>query len=386
MVVGSAISTSSKYEPLKYEPLKYEPLMSRGRDVPPERGLLMPLKEPTVTGAHEPLLRVDRYDDTLQIAQLSGFWRRQWWICAAGALLLGAASGLYLLLAEPRFTAQTSVLLQNRRLQLFQQQPVAGDSALDLPGTETQVEVIRSEAVAEAVVNKLGLTRDPEFTEAPSGFTQRIISFVSELLGAQTDYDDVDPALVARNRAVSYIRDHVDAGRVGRTYVLQIRFTAASRSNAVRVANGIAQAYIDYQVSSKIAAARQANIWLQERVTELREEAISADKAAQELKTDRKALDVASARQAQVTLRVLENSAQAFYTLYGTFLQKLIETTQDFSLPEALILNTAQKATRTPRPANALLVGAAAGVALGFAIGVIRELMRAHRMRRQWNT
>ena len=73
-----------------------------------------------------------------------------------------AALGLiYLITATPKFTATARMVIDTRKVQLFQQQASFGDIAIDPATTETQVEILKSENISLAVIKDLRLTDDP---------------------------------------------------------------------------------------------------------------------------------------------------------------------------------------------------------------------------------
>ncbi|MGY4280802.1 uncharacterized protein involved in exopolysaccharide biosynthesis [Bradyrhizobium sp. LM2.7] len=70
---------------------------------------------------------------------------------------------LYLFTAAPQFTSMASMVIDTRKVQLFQQQSVLGDIAVDSATVETQVEILKSENISLAVIRDLHLIEDPEF-------------------------------------------------------------------------------------------------------------------------------------------------------------------------------------------------------------------------------
>ena len=85
--------------------------------------------------------------------------------------------------------------------------------------------------------------------------------------------------------AVAHFRDNVRVQRVRTTYVIEIGFTSRDAAKAVKIANAVADAYILDQTQSKQYTTRRAIAWLQERMAELRDQAINADKAVQDFRT-----------------------------------------------------------------------------------------------------
>jgi len=84
----------------------------------------------------------------------------------------------YILTARPSFTAQAMMFIDARKVQLLQQQSLYGDIPVDTAAVESQVELLKSENVALAVVKNLHLTEDPEFAGAGVlGFFGGLFSF-----------------------------------------------------------------------------------------------------------------------------------------------------------------------------------------------------------------
>src|SRR6516225_764074 len=85
-----------------------------------------------------------------------------------------------------------------------------------------------------------------------------------------------------------------------------------------------------------------------------------------------------TANQAQIALRDLESSAQTYRALHDNFLQRYMESVQQQSFPitEARLITTATPpmGPSNPRTMFVLMVGAFAGVILGFGLGLLREL------------
>src|SRR3954451_1209724 len=84
---------------------------------------------------------------------------------------------LYLFTAVPLFTSTAAMVIDTRKVQLFQQQSVLGDIAVDSATIETQVEILKSENISLAVIRDLHLIDDPEFTGGGGGVLGSILGF-----------------------------------------------------------------------------------------------------------------------------------------------------------------------------------------------------------------
>src|SRR4051812_14657337 len=100
---------------------------------------------------------------------LFSYLRRQAWViatCTALAVLGGLA---YVLTAAPSYTSLATMIIDTRKFQGFQQQSIVNDIPIDSTAVESQVEILRSENVALAVIKNLKLNEDPEFVGSNAG-------------------------------------------------------------------------------------------------------------------------------------------------------------------------------------------------------------------------
>ncbi|AMA59750.1 polysaccharide biosynthesis tyrosine autokinase [Bradyrhizobium sp. CCGE-LA001] len=194
---------------------------------------------------------------------------------------------LYLFTAAPLFTSTASMVIDTRKVQLFQQQSVLGDISIDSATVETQVEILKSENISLAVIRDQHLIDDPEFTGAGGGLLGTVIGAISSLFSdgkALSEFELTRKALerFERNRTIK---------RLGLTYVMEIGFTSKDPAKAARIANAIADAYIVDSLEAKYQATRRASVWLQDRIKELRTQASAAQKAVVDFKTANNIVD-----------------------------------------------------------------------------------------------
>lgn len=240
----------------------------------------------------------DDTGDTVSVSelveQISGFLRRQYpvfLIITACTIGLGF---VHLLTTPALYTAHAMLMIDSSKLRVMQQQQVSFvDAPLDTTQVETQVEVLKSENIGLSVIKDMHLNEDPEFVGTGGRFWRILSGGVSAVdhadrSSAQSSEDQLSQALgiFLRQRAIS---------RVGRTYVLDVAFTSLSPERAAEITNGIAEAYIVDQLEAKYQATRRASKWLQDRITELREQVSAVDRAVLDYKEKNKIIDVAVA-------------------------------------------------------------------------------------------
>lgn len=194
---------------------------------------------------------------------------------------------LYLFTEAPQFTSTASIVIDTRKVQLFQQQSMLGDVAPDSASVETQVEILKSENISLAVIRDLHLTEDPEFLGNGGSLIGSIGNFFSDLFSSGRAGSEFR----LQRKALQRFESNRTIKRLGLTYVMEIGFTSRDPAKAAQIANAIADAYIVDQLEAKYQSTRRASVWLQDRIKELRAQASAAQKAVVDFKTANNIVD-----------------------------------------------------------------------------------------------
>jgi polysaccharide biosynthesis transport protein len=191
------------------------------------------------------------------------FKRRLMWILLPALVCTIAASAIVLAM-PPRFTATAQILLDLQGLRVLQNDltPRADQSSdAQLTDAESQLQVISSGEVLTAVVEREKLQDDPEFGGAQPGPLEWLFGHSST---APTEQDRI-------LRAVNVLRNRLVARRPDKTFVIDISIWSSNRDKAARLANDIANVYLEQQLAAKTAAAKRTNAALTARLAELRD-------------------------------------------------------------------------------------------------------------------
>ena len=215
------------------------------------------------------------------LSSFVGFLRQQYLVIVFAVLVMLGLGGLYLFNAKPVYTATATLIIDSRKNQLFQQQSVLGDIPIDSASVESQVQILKSETIADAVIKDLHLTDDPEFSGSGGGLIGAVIGGVVNLFSASSPSSEFE---IAR-RTVEAFGNRLTVRRVGLTYIIEISFNSFSAERAAQIANAVADSYVVDQLEAKYQATRRASFWLQDRIKELRDQASTAERAVVEFKT-----------------------------------------------------------------------------------------------------
>ncbi|MGE0613590.1 MAG: Wzz/FepE/Etk N-terminal domain-containing protein, partial [Hyphomicrobiales bacterium] len=202
----------------------------------------------------------------LDLPQLLSILRRHARLILATLAIAVLAAVAYRAAVAPQYTASATILVDPREQRVLGTKAVIEGIGQDAAFVESQVGLIQSSALSAHVVDKLKLTEDPEF--AQGNVLSRMVGL---LRGGAATGDPMHDAQVLRNETIERFREHLTVRRRGLTYVLDVQFNSADPDKAARIANAIADAYIEDQIAMKSGATAGASRWLGNRIDELRQ-------------------------------------------------------------------------------------------------------------------
>ena len=210
--------------------------------------------------------------------------------------LFGALTGiLFVTTSVPLFTATTSIMIDRRQVRAVQDvSAVTEIGSMDSStAVDSQVEILKSEKIALAVVNELDLTHDQEFwtdegwilTWVSRSVDRTVRSLISTMQDKPaTAPDEARAREAARWTAAYRLLRRTTITRVGKTYLISISYTGANADQSARIVNTYVEAYLADQLEGKYDATRRANAWLLVRLDELRQQAVDSDLAVQQFR------------------------------------------------------------------------------------------------------
>ncbi|HEY7243972.1 MAG TPA: Wzz/FepE/Etk N-terminal domain-containing protein [Xanthobacteraceae bacterium] len=307
--------------------------------------------------------------DDLPFVRVFEVLRRRRRTIVLSTLIACAFALAYIVLATPYYTASTWLMTDTRR---SSSPSVLGDVAVDPAVVESQIETVRSQKIALAVINRLDLQNDPEFVRPD------LLGRVLESLGFRGK-DGESPAAI-RRRALDSFERKLKVSQIDRSYVAEIRFTSTDPEKAARVANAVVDSYIDDQLEARTSGATRAAVWVERHLDELRSQANKAGGALDEFKRDNEIVNDSDAHlddAPRARLRALTAAAVAARQSYDAFqnLNRYSKGAQQQSPPvtEARALSQALAPSQPSWPkANlfiflSLMAGCGVGTAIAFA-------------------
>ncbi len=224
--------------------------------------------------AFEPNMTIDDTDGDLEIGALaSALYAKRYWVLIPTLLAFFLAAA-YVTLARPRYTADTQILLENQESYLTRaqrnEQGAETAPAIDDNWVGSQVSLIMSPDVAREVVDRLGLVGNPELDPAARGMNP--INRALVLFGLVRNPMHVPP----EERAINTFEQRLTAYSPAKTQIVMIDFWAHDPVLAARVANEVADVYLQRQADAKRDIAKNAAAALGSQIGELKTRLLSA--------------------------------------------------------------------------------------------------------------
>ncbi|WP_162801341.1 GumC family protein [Azospirillum brasilense] len=249
-------------------------------------------------------------------AALAVLWRRKLLLLAI--ILLGTATITYVMQSlKPMYRATAMVQLDSRRVELAEFKSVVSNLTPEAPAVRSEVSIVGSRALAERVVEKLGLLNDPEFNptiKAPDGADEhwlkrvtkagvgalppegndvlrRIVQQATALFRAEESPNAGDPDQ-ARLLTIDTLLRRIEARNDDRSFTIIIEASSVDPAKAAAIANAFGQAYLDYRTEMNRDLTERVNQWLGGRLIEAREAVRGAEEAIRSFRKENSLLEL----------------------------------------------------------------------------------------------
>ncbi|TPK74000.1 polysaccharide biosynthesis tyrosine autokinase [Mesorhizobium sp. B2-4-15] len=241
-------------------------------------------------------------EDFIDIERLLGMAARQAkvvGVCAIIGLFLGM---LYIQTTPPKYQSYASVLIDEGLNKIVDDISAASTTMQTDSAILSQIEILTSTRLAAVVVDKLKLDQNDTFMNPPQSALAQGVDLVrgviqyfrpSPPMPGVGDVSKLDPAardaLIATSRrdyAILKLQNEIRADRVGRSYVIALGYQATDPALATAITKAYADAYLADQLDASFDATERAAVWLQGRLTELRESSQAASLAVEKFRAE----------------------------------------------------------------------------------------------------
>lgn len=193
-------------------------------------------------------------NQTLGTFSLSDLWEsvyRRKWLVIGVTILFGLLAYTYTETATEIYYAETKISLeqQERNVEL---EAVLNAVSMDTSFIATEIEILTSRSLLSAVVELL----HPDL-----------------IINENSDKETIRK----HNSKIGAILGQLEVSQIGNSRAIKVGFSSPNAEYAAKVANAIAYAYIEQQITNRFDIVSTTTDWLQKRVDELRKKVRKTD-------------------------------------------------------------------------------------------------------------
>lgn len=198
------------------------------------------------------------------------------WIIGATALCVAAAF-IYAMVAQPRYTVYTDLVIDPSNLQVVNDDVFGSNPQRDsqLLEVESKLRILTSRNVLTRVIDSMNLTQDPEFVKPG------ILGGIKALFSSASSDETQQAKLLGATRALS---ERVEARREERSFVVSLGVYTDNPEKSVALSDAIVDAFEKEIFESAAQSAGRVATTLNDRLEELRRNVTNAEAKVEEFK------------------------------------------------------------------------------------------------------
>lgn len=282
----------------------------------------LPNALPPELAAGDPLFDAPRAE--LRLGDYLDVLRRRWRLAAVLVIVCALGGVVHYFITPKMYQATTTIQIDRRSLSL--------GGSLESPWLEnwwnmefypTQYKLLESRGLAERVVTDLRLYEDPVFNPAWARWGA----------GDEPATPDLDQAELGG--LGQRLQGGLEVAPIKGTQLVQIHYRSNDRELAARIANGVADAFIDWGIQTRSESAGKASSFLGRQIEDLKQEL--ADKEATLQAYGRRSDIVAVDTQTNPTLQQLEALNQSYVAAVAQRIEREASYNEVLSAPAETI-------------------------------------------------
>lgn len=240
---------------------------------------------------HPATLKADGSDGFIDLDRLLAILIRRARTIAAGVVVFVVLAVIYLVMATPVYTSLTQILLDENMSKYAEDQPspAASSQQADME-ISSAVEILKSNEMALRVTGAIGLADNDTILNPPLSPAALMKSGIKLITGAFTagglPVSDEQAREGRRQKAAAVLQDNLTVERVAQSSVIAVSFKSTDPQLAQQITHTYSDAYLTDQLNANFDASERASVWLQERLTDLRQRAQQASLDVEKYRAD----------------------------------------------------------------------------------------------------
>ena len=196
-------------------------------------------------------------------------------------ITVGTGAGLFVFFSSmaPWYNSNARILIENRE-SIFTRtgQTTGNEERFDKEAIGSQVEVMRSDAVALATIKALDLAEHPAFEKEAKPST---LGKMLQDLGLKQP----EPVMTTQSRLLDRFKQNLSVYSLLDSRVIAVQYSSTYPKLAQQVPNEMAKQYLAYQKNADLGSTEDATEWLAPEVEKLRERVRQAEAKVEEYRS-----------------------------------------------------------------------------------------------------
>jgi hypothetical protein len=188
------------------------------------------------------------------------------------------------------YKSTARILLDTSVNRYLQTNKIADEIAYEEVAIASQVYILSSESITVPVVRSMNLAHDLEFVDPPRdtqylGYIDKLKKSSSNLsVGMVAPMLQSIPMPLSNGPLFEALLKNLSVVRGDVANVIDVTFTSKNPNKAANIANAVADTYIAADLGARLKLTKTVSQWLQNRLLELKVQALDADRALQNYK------------------------------------------------------------------------------------------------------
>jgi uncharacterized protein involved in exopolysaccharide biosynthesis/Mrp family chromosome partitioning ATPase len=228
-----------------------------------------------LTKSHKP-----HHDDDVDLPTLGrALWKAKGWIVGL-ALGAGAITFIALSMMRPLYTSEARILIQNEESAFTRptedNNRTPQQQALDEQAVQSQVQVLTSRDLALDTIKALDLTNNPDFAKDEGlSLFRRILNRIGLRPSPKSEEE----------RAANTFANNLEVFQLSKSSVISVEYTSGDSPLAAKIANQLADSYIEWQRKEKLEQTKDATAWLRDQIDVLRKKVEESEAAVEQFRS-----------------------------------------------------------------------------------------------------
>lgn len=211
------------------------------------------------------------------------------------AIVITSLVFIFTLNITPTYQATASLLIKSEDVNTVAIDEVVGVDYKRLSYYETQYQVLQSREIAKLVVDKLNLTTHSQFDLRQRKKSFSIAEFL-ELKKAANANEKIYSEEQLHAYATAKVKSGTSITPVRNTQIVKVSFQSQDKVITAKIANAIAEVYIENHLATKLEVTQKASSWLKDRLQTLEQQLLNSEINLQQFKEDQNLIDLAGVK------------------------------------------------------------------------------------------